>query len=235
MVALDAPLRPAGQPISRPGGRVDCSNPNCYTRSRQRTQGNRNCIGYFCGPCCKDAKLAAINSNAARPKCAVHKQDSATPTVLGLQPIAAYQPGPPVDTRFAPPLANLPGPAYPSDPAPANHPYQPPVFPPNPAAQHRNIDPMLVLAQPTHHAPVTSNQARHRSLAQPMGHNWVQKHQDAVQEDTLQKSLKTQRQENDEKKKRTCDVRIWFEVSLSITHIDQVLTQLYRMDESRSI
>ena len=68
-----------------------------------------------------------------------------------------------------------------------------------------------------------------------MGHNWVQKHQDAVQEDTLQKSLKTQRQENDEKKKRTCDVRIWFEVSLSITHIDQVLTQLYRMDESRSI
>jgi hypothetical protein len=155
-VALDAPLRPATQSVNRPDGRIDCSNPNCFTRSRQRTQGNRNCIGYFCGPCCKDAKLAAINSNSARPKCAVHKQDPATPTVLSLQLIGAYQHGPPTDVRFAPPPANIPGPVRANQP-----PYRPPTFPPNPATQYGNINPALVPAQSLHDAPATSNQVRH--------------------------------------------------------------------------
>jgi hypothetical protein len=161
-VALDAPLHPATQPINCPDGRIDCSNPNCFTRSHQCTQGNCNCISYFCGPCCKDAKLAAINSNSAHPKCAVHKQDPAMPAVLGLQLIAAYQHGPPTDVCFAPPPANIPGPVYPPDPVRVNQPpYQPPIFPPNPVTQYGNIDPALVPAQPLHDAPATSNQVQH--------------------------------------------------------------------------
>ena len=63
--------------------------------------------------------------------------------------------------------------------------------------------------------PGASNQGHQKSLAQPMGQKWAQKWQYALEEDLVQKSLKTLRQENDEKKKRTCDILIWFQVGVS--------------------
>jgi hypothetical protein len=68
-VALDASLRAAMQPIIQPDKKIDCTNPNCFTKQNQQTQGNCNCIAYLCGPCCKDARIQATNSNNARPKC----------------------------------------------------------------------------------------------------------------------------------------------------------------------
>ena len=46
-----------------------------------------------------------------------------------------------------------------------------------------------------------------------MGQNWAWNREDALNDATASKSLKTQRQEIDDKKKHTCEVLIWFEVS----------------------
>jgi hypothetical protein len=45
-----------------------------------------------------------------------------------------------------------------------------------------------------------------------MGRNWAHNREDALADAAASKSLKTQRQEIDDKKKRTCEVLIWFEV-----------------------
>ena len=62
-------------------------------------------------------------------------------------------------------------------------------------------------------APVSSGRGRQRTLAQPMGQNWARNREDALNDATASKSLKTQHQEIDDKKKCTCEVLIWFEVS----------------------
>jgi hypothetical protein len=82
-------------------------------------------------------------------------------------------------------------------------PYRPPA---NPVVHNYALDPALVSMEQSR------NPERGRSLAQPMGKNWVQKRQDVIKEDTALKLLKTIRQENDEKKKRTCEIRLWFQV-----------------------
>jgi len=45
------------------------------------------------------------------------------------------------------------------------------------------------------------------------GTEWARNWEDALNDATASKSLKTQRQEIDDKKKHTCEVLIWFEVS----------------------
>jgi hypothetical protein len=98
---------------------------------------------------------------------------------------------------------NIPVPLLPVNLQAHVQPYQPPA---NPVAQNQAIDPILISAEQSR------NSERQRTLAQPMGKNWVQKRRDALKEDAGQKLLKTIRQENDEKKKRTCEIRFWFQV-----------------------
>jgi hypothetical protein len=212
--ALDVPLRPAVLPINRPDNKIDCANLGCVTRTGQRTQGNRNCIAYLCGSCCKDARTGAIESNTARPKCNSHKQPAATPTILGHQPVVAHHPAPMNNL-----VAQLPPRANSQMPIQLYHPPQ------NPAAQNHAIDPAL-REEHSESNPRAANQGRQKSLAQPMGQNWAQKRQYALEEDSVQKSLKMLRQENDEKKKRTCDICIWFQVSLSCNALQSMLTHL---------
>jgi hypothetical protein len=93
--ALNAPLRPATQPVEHPGeeGQIYCANSHCFTKSRgTRTRGSRACNDYFCAHCCKNARLAAISSNTARPKCVNHKVAAVTPTVLGVPSQATSAP-----------------------------------------------------------------------------------------------------------------------------------------------
>src|ERR1700683_1888402 len=140
--ALNVLLHPAAQPINRPDNKIDCVNPHCFTKANQHTQGNRNCITYLCGPCCKNARIDAINSNSACPKCNAHKQAAATPTMAGQQPVTAYHPAPPMNIAAVQPPPNLPGPANNQLPFP---PYLPPS---NSAAPNNIIDPILITEQP---------------------------------------------------------------------------------------
>jgi len=180
--ALDAPLCPAAQPNERQDGKIDCANLQCYTKSSQtRTKGNRNCIEYLCGACCKNSRTTATVSNIARPKCTTHKVATATPTISTTHagPAASFPPAPPALPRLA------------IDPALLNTPQN------LPAPQHR---------------PFVPDAGRQRILAQPMGHNWQHRRQEAIDADVAVKSAKIEKRKLVETKKRTCDVRIWFKV-----------------------
>lgn len=208
--ALEAPLRPAPQPIERLDKKIDCANTQCFTKSNQtRTQGNRNCISYLCGNCCRGARILASTANTVRQKCSVHHVDAVTPTVMGI-PSQAVPAHPPPSRTFtltqpAPVLVNI------QHPVPlqlANDIAQPPL------AQPSLIDPKLLetgmaLSQT---APAVSGRGRQQLLAQPMGAHWHERHQEAINVKEASKAMKTHRQELDDKKKRTCEVLIWFKV-----------------------
>jgi len=100
--------------------------------------------------------------------------------------------------------AHPPHPANLTPALPAPPPAALPPAPP-PTTSHAVIDPALL---------TTANlgRGRQRTLAQPMGRNWAHNREDALADAAASKSLKTQRQEIDDKKKRTCEVLIWFEV-----------------------
>lgn len=181
---LDVPLRPAAEPNERQDGKIDCANPQCYTKSNQtRTQGNRNCIEYLCGTCCKNSRTTAAVSNIARPKCSTHKVSVVTP-VVSAPPLLA---GP----MTAPPLA------LPIAPQPAI----------NPALRN----PSQNLSAPPHR-PSVPEVGCQRILAQPMGQNWQRRRQEAIDADVAVKSAKIEKQELVETKKWTCDLWIWFKV-----------------------
>ncbi|KIM77022.1 hypothetical protein PILCRDRAFT_12383 [Piloderma croceum F 1598] len=101
---------------------------------------------------------------------------------------------------------NLPGPARTN----SQMPIQPFHSSQNSAAQNHAIDPALH-EEHSWSNPGVSNQGRQKYLMQPMGQNWAQKWQYALEEDLVQKSLKTLHQENVEKKKCMCDIHIWFQ------------------------
>jgi hypothetical protein len=208
--ALEAPLRPAPQPIERPDKKINCANTRCFTKSNQtRTQGNRNCIGYLCGNCCRGARISASTANTVRQKCNVHHVDAVTPTIMGI-PSQAVPARPPPSGTFtltqpAPVLVNIPHPV----PLPfANDIVQPPL------TQSPPIDPKLLATDMAllQTAPASSGRGRQQLLAQPMGTHWRERHREAINVKEASKAMKTHRQELDDKKKRTCEVLIWFEV-----------------------
>ena len=45
-----------------------------------------------------------------------------------------------------------------------------------------------------------------------MGAHWHERHQEAINVKEASKAMKTHRQKLDDKKKRTCEVLIWFKV-----------------------
>jgi hypothetical protein len=187
--AVDAPLRLATQPIERQDGKIDCANPQCYTKSNQtRTQGNRNCIEYLCGACCKSSRTTAAVSGVTRPKCTTHK-------------IVAVNPAIPASHAPQATLHRVTQPAV--DPV-LLHPSQNPPVP-----QHR---------------PIVPDVGRQRILAQPMGHNWERRRQEAIDADVAVRSAKLEKQELAETKKRTCDLRIWFKVCAFSNFLEQRLT-----------
>ena len=64
--------------------------------------------------------------------------------------------------------------------------------------------------------PASLGRGWQRTLAQPMGQNWTRNRESALADAAASKSLKTQRQEIDDKKKRTCEVLIWFKVGTQL-------------------
>lgn len=102
---------------------------------------------------------------------------------------------------------------------------QPGLLLPMPIPQ-QVIDPVLLEASEnlpqSQRVRQSSNPVVQRSLAQPMGQNWVRKRQEAMEIDTISKSLKAQHQEIMEEKKRTCDVIIWFEVRVTSPQLQNV-------------
>ena len=72
---MDAPFHPATQPLKQGdgSGKIDCNNPDCFTSVHHtRTQGNRQCIDYFCPKCCKSAHNWALLTGTPHPKCHGH-------------------------------------------------------------------------------------------------------------------------------------------------------------------
>jgi hypothetical protein len=68
----------------------------------------------------------------------------------------------------------------------------------------------------TKSVPASLGRGQQHVLAQPMGQNWAHTRDSALADAAASKSLKTQRQEFDDKKKCTCEVLIWFEVGTQL-------------------
>ena len=68
--------------LSVPAG-IHCANPDCRTRTGERTRGHQSCHSFLCGHCCQVAARSA--SGHRRPICKVHSRRIHT----GHRPLAA--------------------------------------------------------------------------------------------------------------------------------------------------
>lgn len=182
-------------PSAATSGRIDCVTPDCVTSSGTRTHGNRLCIENKCKKCYINATHAAQAQQHGRARCNIHSQ----PAVWGRH--APVAPSPSVD-------APADGGSVIPDPPPAIAPSAPVAGP----SSSQETVPQAPAHPPSQRAP--SRRRGDMPLSQPCGPGWTKKRNEATDVRSAVLSQKQQNQEAEERRKRTCTLVIWYQVSV---------------------
>ena len=194
------PTQPVPTQSATQSTKIHCATPDCYTMSRNRTQGSRSCIENRCKKCCVQAAGNAMRGGYPRKACHTHSQSE----IMARQmPTPVPEPQPIQGTQDPIATANEVQIAAPSTP-----PFPPqletptPLRPPQTNATIRPV-------------PVAASQVQRvepRALAQPVGGTWAAKRSKAILEAQSIKTLKVQQHEMDEQQKRTCVLVVYHTV-----------------------
>ncbi|KAG6834836.1 hypothetical protein H0H93_007065, partial [Arthromyces matolae] len=222
-----APPSPVLEGIpSTQNSRIDCINPECFTKSGQRTQGSKTCIDNCCKNCCKAAAVSARESGQGRARCNAHGQEG-IPTApppppqqqqpslsAPLQHVNGPYTGPrpivPITINLQPPLSH--GTTGPLTQPSSGNGNAPPPPPPPPSTQSSTWVAPPRPSQPTSLsvAPTLEPRSRRQPLAQPLHHEWAGAHSVAERERTTLKTLKIQKEEMQKREERTILLVVWF-------------------------
>ena len=153
--------------------KIHCMTPNCYTMSRNRTQGSRSCIKNKCKKCCVLAAGNAMRSGHARKACHTHSQSEIMACRMPVPVPGVPEPQPITRTQNLTPAAGEVQGSAPSTP---------------PLPPQSETSALVPLPQPranTHPVPAAASQVPHvepRGLAQPVGGTWANKRSNAILE-----------------------------------------------------
>lgn len=159
----------------------------------------------MCIKCCSSAADSARRGSTPRDQCKVHKQSAvrveyAPQSSLGSAIVPTRQSSP-MEVAINPTLVNPPAPAL-----------------PNPVASVTHVEPHTSQSNISLQPPRPSG--RTKPLAQPLPDAWRQAWDGASKSRDAAKSLKVQRQEMEDKAKRTVDVVFYYAVSYSYILFD---------------
>ncbi|KAG6815159.1 hypothetical protein H0H93_010756 [Arthromyces matolae] len=206
-------LRASAPTIAPPAtqtGRVDCANPECFTKAGQRTQGSRSCAEHFCKTCCAAAAALAREEGRGRARCYTHSQAAVSEDQQARQ----------TTTPPRPRTQGIHQHPTPTPPTPTPTPHTPT---PTTAATQRLPSRLEARSTPPMRSNASaiqpSNQQQRqtlvppRPLAQPLHPEWAGARSRALQENANSQASKVQKEAMEIQQKRTCSLVIWYQNS----------------------
>jgi len=187
------------QPLAPTGlGSIECGNQSCRTASGTRTKGSKTCVKLLCRTCCIEAAHTAIQSGTHRNACKAHKQQTVDGGQESSLSVSALVPFPSASQNM------VPQPQFVIDPSLFGSTSQPSTQS-RPVPKPSDSAPLNLPANPT--------TSRSKPLAQPVPKAWQVRYDEAARNRDSARSLKVQRQEMEDRAKRTIDVIFYFSVS----------------------